>query len=79
MNPCPKRHHAPSERTDVDSLNYRVSCECRCHDVADLAPELLAACKKAYEGLGWPVDYKDYQDNFAALTAIIAKAEGGAK
>lgn len=38
---CPTCHHRPSCRVDED----RGECTCKCHDVADAAPDLLAACK----------------------------------
>ena len=45
MNPCPECHHAPSGRTFA-LWGRCLTCECRCHDVADASPELLVACNK---------------------------------
>lgn len=42
---CPECHHYPSGRT-VEGQGH---CFCKCHDVADAAPNLLAACKAADE------------------------------
>jgi hypothetical protein len=43
---CPSCHHRPAERF---SAGFGACCHCKCHDVADAAPELLAACKRAVQ------------------------------
>jgi hypothetical protein len=43
MNICRDCHHRPSGRTQ----EYGADCYCPCHDVADVAPDLLAACEAA--------------------------------
>jgi len=45
---CPECHHMPSGRFDAAGMQ----CYCRCHDVADAAPELLGACKALIESHG---------------------------
>ncbi len=44
-NGCPQCHHTPSSRFG----DHGQECYCQCHDVADAAPELLAALKEAKE------------------------------
>ncbi len=39
---CKECHHSPSGRFDLNSWE----CYCKCHDIADAAPELLAACEQ---------------------------------
>ncbi len=39
---CEICHHKPSRRMDAELRR----CDCKCHDVADAAPQLLAACKE---------------------------------
>lgn len=67
---CKDCHHMPSRR----NAEYGAACQCRCHDIADASPELLAACKSARAWLS----YCDMQDTaqFARLTdAILAALE----
>ncbi len=45
---CPECHHRPSGR-GTNSEGYFAACYCKCHDVADAAPQLLAACKSLLE------------------------------
>lgn len=72
MKICPECHHRPSGRI----AEYGAACQCHCHDIADAAPELLAACKEAMEFLsnGTPI----YSGSFvqASIFNAIAKAEG---
>ncbi len=54
---CPNCLHLPSDGYDRGGLHIR--CKCHCHDVADAAPDLLAACEAAVllsqhaDGCGW--------------------------
>lgn len=38
---CPECHHRGSMRAGDPAY-----CYCKCHDAADMAPELLAACRE---------------------------------
>jgi hypothetical protein len=42
---CPDCHHSPSRRI----ADHGAECQCKCHDVADAAPELLAALVGLFE------------------------------
>ncbi len=42
---CPTCGHRPSQRISLAG-HAAESCGCRCHDAADAAPALLAACKE---------------------------------
>jgi len=78
---CSECHHLPSERFNSGG----VQCYCRCHDVADAGPELLAACKtclarhkQAYElrqKLSGIIGGK-LAEEIALVEAAIDKAEG---
>ena len=71
---CPECHHYPSERFEECRPER---CYCKCHDVADAAPDLFAACKAAEEFLrliGQPAPPAPWRQ----LVAAINKAEQGA-
>ena len=70
---CQQCHHRPSVRF----VPYGAECTCRCHDIADAAPELLAACELMAGWLkqsgGWD---EAMEDN--GIYAVVAKAKGDA-
>ncbi len=45
---CKECHHMPSGRFDADGMQ----CFCRCHDLADMAPQLFAALKELTDATG---------------------------
>ena len=51
-NLCPSCHHWASCRFDAEGRQ----CYCKCHDVADMATELLAACKTMLQSVKEPVE-----------------------
>ncbi len=79
---CKKRHHVPNGRYIRGSFGdvpYNARCNCCCHNVADAAPELLAACKAALERLehGDPPKGGRTEEVCNGLRAAIALAEKG--
>jgi hypothetical protein len=60
---CPDCHHPPSRRFDPE--NYCAQCFCACHDAADAAPALLAACKAMLEA--------NYMPDSAMTIAVAAR------
>ncbi len=66
---CPKCHHFPSGRHSGD---YNARCYCRCHDVTDAAPELLAACELIVAGWG-------HQDGVSAAVVAARAAIASAR
>jgi len=69
---CNECHHYPSER--FEECNP-ARCYCKCHDVADASPDLLAACKAAQRVLRDSVTLADIQTLGEQLDAAVAKAE----
>jgi hypothetical protein len=65
---CFSCHHYGSERFDRNGWE----CYCRCHTVADAAPELLAALEGLIANVG---DARLHAETDAAIAAI-AKAKG---
>lgn len=63
MKDCKECHHRPSCRFDMNGWE----CHCECHNVADAAPDMLAALKIIARG-----DYDNAHDCKAA--AKIAQA-----
>ena len=72
MNICPECKHRPSMR---NGLYFEPNkCLCRCHDVADSAPDLLQSlCDLENILSGKPYD-RDEQKLLLAARAAIAKA-----
>jgi hypothetical protein len=71
---CPECHHRPSDRNDPgDFSGPALECFCKCHDVADAAPELLAACRAALGRLNSLIDTSHFDDVKEQLHAAIAK------
>lgn len=64
---CQECHCRPSCRYDCDGR----PCFCKCHDVADAAPELLAACKMVLDDPGLTPSAND------VIRAAIAEATKG--
>ncbi len=71
MRICDECHHFPSGRV----AEYGACCSCKCHDVADAAPDLLAACEAAKKYLE-PDLVEPGRTVFWNLVASIAKAKG---
>lgn len=72
---CRNCGHTPSCRFDLHGWQ----CYCKCHDVADAAPDLLEACHLA---LGRPMiddDKAAYDYTMQVIRNAIAKAKGGDK
>lgn len=71
---CKDCHHMPSRR----NAEYGAACQCKCHDVADAAPDLLAACEEMAEIIseGMTADYDSMTESLGRARAAIAKAKG---
>lgn len=78
---CQECHHNPSGRFNADGEQ----CYCTCHNVADAAPELLAALEESLAlNINWSetaeADDLDYYSEYRAVIkqarAAIAKAKG---
>ncbi len=76
MPVCKDCNHVPSGRFDANGGQ----CKCTCHDVADLAPEMLAALEavsnsaSSYgEGDAWP---EIRRAALAQARAAISRAKG---
>ena len=74
---CQECHHLPSSRVTLGIGR----CYCGCHDVADAAPVLLAACEGVLPILERMDTLQHLTPKFPELDAVraaIAKAKGGA-
>lgn len=72
---CPDCHHRPSMRTGDPAY-----CYCRCHDIADAAPDLLKACRQMVIEAGRDGSLRDVEGYVGLIEAYvlpaIAKADG---
>ena len=82
---CKECHHRPSER-NADCGTYYAACHCNCHDAADAAPDLLAACDEIVRQSNMNIDADDPDNWIAAeitrpaieaVVSAIAKARRG--
>lgn len=76
MTTCPECHHRPSGRFDAAGGE----CYCKCHDVADAAPYLLAALKAVLpyantSGIESTEDYSKFYKALDAARTAVARAE----
>lgn len=71
---CATCLHGPSMRYDGTPSGV---CQCECHDVADAAPELLAALERIMaEFVPLPEVWEGIEDVWEDAQAAIAKAKG---
>lgn len=83
---CPTCEHEPSMRYPTREFLNRRRCPCKCHDVADAGPELLAACHTVaswlsarathYVSLGSEDVARGLLEQAHVLETAAAKAEG---
>lgn len=71
---CTDCHHYPSER----AADYGAHCQCRCHDIADASPKILAALKRAVPWLGRMIADGGHLETVAPNDAIGALAQAEA-
>lgn len=79
---CSDCHHTPSRRI----ADHGAECCCRCHDVADAAPQMLAACEAVIAESNMGIDAANPDDWHAAeitrgaiemVEAAVVVAKGG--
>lgn len=74
---CRDCHHTPSGRI----AEYGAACYCKCHDIADAAPDLLAALESLLavfvEAVQLPDPFLEAAQAEHKARAAITKAKGG--